>query len=88
MADREGDIYELFVGAVAGAAAWVVRACRDRSLPEKLPGPGTCYEKLWTRVAKADVLGEVTFELPARGGRPARRVRQTARAAIIPLRPP
>lgn len=88
VADRECDIYELFVEAEGGTADWVVRACRDRSLPEKEPGPGACYKKLWAHVADEEVLGEVAFELPARGGRPARRVRQTARAAIIRLRPP
>lgn len=87
VADREGDIYELYVSAAAGAADWVVRAAQDRSLPERLPGPRT-YAKLWSRLAEAEVMGEVSFELPAKGGRPSRPVRLTARATTLTLRPP
>jgi len=92
VADREGDIYEIFLETASGTearqAAWVIRACQDRSLPEKMPGTAQTYQKLWARVAASPVLGEVTYDLPAKGGRPARRVQQTVHAAEVLLRPP
>jgi len=92
VADREGDIYELFLDAAQAPAGrradWVIRACQDRSLPEKVPGTAQTYQKLWARVAEAPVRGEVTYELSARGGRTARRVRQSVQAAVVTLRPP
>lgn len=86
--DREGDIYELFLEAIDGAASWVVRASQDRSLPEKESGFTTRYKKLWKRLEEENVLGEVVFDLPVRGGRPSRHVVQKVRAAAIQLRPP
>jgi len=92
VADREGDIYEIYLDAAQETADrtadWVIRACQDRSLPEKVPGTAQTYQKLWARVAESPVLGDVTYELPAKGGRPARRVHLTVQAAAVTLRPP
>lgn len=83
ISDREGDIYDLFVEAPCPetGADWVIRAQhRDRLLDD-----GT---KLEATVAKADVLTEVSFERPAREGRPARRVTQQIKVARVTLKPP
>lgn len=88
VADREGDIYELYVAAAAGEAAWVVRAAQDRSLLGHPSAPGGVAAKLWDALAAAGVRGEVVCTLPAKGGRPARPVQLTARATTLTLRPP
>ena len=87
VADRECDIYEMYVVARGGAANWIVRSSQNRSLPEKI-ADGNSYEKLWTRVGQADILGESVINIPARGGRARRNATLTARSAVVTLRPP
>ena len=92
IADREGDIYEVFVAWQQAQqeprAGWVIRACQDRRLPEKEPGQSRCYQKLWARVAACAVLGRMGFRLPRKGKRPARHVIQTLQACQVELKPP
>jgi IS4 transposase len=91
VADREGDIYEVFVAwqeAEGPRASWVIRACQDRSLPEKEPGPGKRYRKLWAQVATGEVLGRITFRVPRQKQRAAREVSQTLQACQVELKPP
>ena len=87
MADREGDIYELYAeherivhqGEVA--ADWLIRSRHDRNTEQG--------DKIRTRLAKAPRLGEITFHLPkGRDNRKARPVTQTLRAISVPLSPP
>ena len=58
---------------------WLIRATHNRCLAEG--------DKLWERLAKGAVLGEVTFTLPARPGRPSRPVVLTVRAERVTLHP-
>jgi hypothetical protein len=91
VADREGDIYEVFVAwqqADRPRAGWVIRACQDRRLTEKLPGPAWHYQKLWAQVATGEVLGRITFRVPRRKQRAAREVSQTLQACQVALKPP
>jgi hypothetical protein len=88
VSDREGDIYELFLEAAGGTADWVVRSCQTRRMSEKEPGKSRNYKKLLDHVAQQDVVGEVSFGLPGRGGRSARRVHQKVKAATVELHPP
>ena len=44
-------------------------------------------DKLWSRLAQAPLLGEVTFTLPARPNRPSRPVVLTVRAERVTLSP-
>nr|VFJ71638.1 MAG: Transposase DDE domain-containing protein [Candidatus Kentron sp. FM]VFJ72101.1 MAG: Transposase DDE domain-containing protein [Candidatus Kentron sp. FM]VFK18595.1 MAG: Transposase DDE domain-containing protein [Candidatus Kentron sp. FM] len=87
MADREGDIYDIFAeqkkiedrGQVA--ADWLIRAQHDRKTDEE--------EKLRALVEQATALGEIEFVLPkGRDGSPRRVVVQTLRAVEVPLTPP
>jgi len=87
MADREGDIYDIFAeqresenrGEVA--ADWLIRAQHDRRTDED--------EKLRVLVGQAQPLGEIEFVLPrGRDGSKARPVVQTLRAVEVPLTPP
>ncbi len=91
VADREGDIYEVFQAwqeAEGPRASWVIRACQDRRLTGRVAGAPGRHQKLWAQVETAPELGAVEFEVPRRGSRPARRVRQTLRACQVELQPP
>lgn len=86
VADREADIYELFVEyercrqAGLPCADWLIRGQQDRLL--------ATGGKLKAAVAGAEVLTRVTFDLPARDGRPGRHVVQTLQVARLTLKAP
>lgn len=82
IADREGDIYDLFVEAPCPqtAADWLVRGQYDRALA----GGGTLRQSL----AKAPVLTEMHFEQPGGNGRSARTVHQQLKAVRVILKAP
>ena len=93
VADREGDIYELFVEAEAAAAEgkraeWIVRSCQDRSLPQLQPGEPYRHKKLWAAVRAAPLLGTRTCTVPRRQKRPAREATLQVRTASVRLKPP
>jgi hypothetical protein len=80
VADRECDIHEFMVRAGHWPGVdWLIRATHNRCLAEG--------DKLWERLAEGAVLGEVTFTLPARPGRPSRPVVLTVRAERVTLQP-
>jgi len=83
IADREGDIYDLFVEAPCPehGADWLVRVQH----PDRLLTDG---RKLRTVLDAAAVLTEVTFVRPASNGRPARTVHQHIKAVRVTLKAP
>ncbi|HMB03123.1 MAG TPA: IS4 family transposase, partial [Isosphaeraceae bacterium] len=90
ISDREGDIYECFVEAaeVSGPRAdWIIRACQDRSLPERSEGT-QAFDTLWETVAATTALGRLRVRLPRSGRGPAREATLTIRGARVDLRPP
>lgn len=88
MADREGDIYEMFVEMNAyqpdERAAWIIRAAQDRVLENEVE----TERKIRQKIEKAPVLGTSSFNMPASGSRKARNVIQTLRATTVILKPP
>ena len=83
IADREGDIYDLFVEAPCPerGADWLVRVQHtDRLLADG--------RKLRAVIDAAPVLTEITFERPATNGRRARTVHQQIKAVRVTLKPP
>jgi len=80
LADREADIYELFVEADGAPLELLVRANHDRAL--------TDGAKLRQQLEQAPALGSVTFEVPRTASRRARTVTQTIRAARVHIRAP
>lgn len=84
VADRESDIYEVFVEGAKqpGGADFLIRSKHDRNLV----GGGKLREAL----ARADCLGQVEFDLPAdsKHGRRARHVVQSLRVARVRLERP
>lgn len=90
ISDREGDIYECFVEAAEASgprADWIIRACQDRSLPERSEETQE-FDKLWETVAATVPLGRLRVRLPRSGRGPAREATLTMRAARVDLRPP
>lgn len=83
IADREGDLYDLFVEAPCpeSGADWLIRGqYHDRRLTDG----GTLAEAL----TAAPVLGTITFTRPAGHGKPARPVEQTLKAVRVTLKAP
>jgi hypothetical protein len=83
IADREGDIYDLFVEAPCPAqgADWLVRVQHA----DRLLGDGS---KLRAVIDAAAVLTEITFERPASNGRRARAVHQQIKVVRVTLKAP
>lgn len=86
VADREGDIYEVFEAAERAAkqgrgAEFVIRAVHDRALFEE-------QDKLKARLEAAPELGTVTFRLPRTPERAGRVVTQTLRTTQVTLKAP
>ncbi len=76
-ADREADIYDLFVEAPCpeSAADWLVRGQHDRVIAKG--------KTLRQHIEEADVLTETTFERPASHGGKARTVHQKIRTVRV-----
>jgi len=83
IADREGDIYDLFVEAPCPerSADWLVRVQHT----ERLLADG---RKLRAVLDAAPVLSEISFERPPAKGRRARTVHQQIKAVRVTLKPP
>jgi len=82
VADREADIYDLFVEAPCpeSAADWLVRGQHDRAL---LDG-----QTLRQCLAEALVLTEMSFDQPGGNGRTARTVHQELKVVRVTLKAP
>ncbi len=82
MADRESDIYELFLegDGLTHRADWLIRASHDRRVLEE-----ACLSET---LAHAPVLGEIEFDLPPSHKRPHKQVTQTLKATRVALQPP
>jgi hypothetical protein len=84
MADREADFFELLAATEVTdetpKAGFVIRSQHDRTL---ING-----KKLRATLNKAPVLGEVSFDIPAKGKRTARTVVQELRAKRVTLAVP
>lgn len=80
VADRESDIYELFIEAQGQRAALLIRASQDRKLFDG--------GKLWEQARKSLSLGTVEFDLPKRDKQPGRRVSQALRTLRVKLKAP
>jgi hypothetical protein len=92
VADRECDIYDIFVEAQEGTPSpvdYVVRAQEDRSTFERDPSEGKKgYRKVRDEVAESTVLVERTIELVETPKRKAREATVEIRAITVKVKPP
>ena len=85
LADREGDLYDLFAAALAPSAGprvhLLVRAQHDRQVahPQKY---------LWDYLAAQRVSGQLKIKVPRKTGQPGRLATLDIRFAPVTLRPP
>lgn len=89
IADREGDIYELFVEALdakkESRAEFIIRGSKDRIL--KKDKDQKEQKKLKKKIGESPVIGAIEFDMPAAKNRKARRVTQEVRAISVELYP-
>ena len=92
VADREADIYDIFVDAQqqpGRRAEFVIRARVDRSTPERDPAAGKdAYRKVREEVAGAKLLMTQTIELSETPKRKARTATVEIRALTVRVKPP
>jgi hypothetical protein len=78
VADREGDIYDIYkeaqMTAAEGGAYWLIRASHDRRVIDK--DGQKQGDKLIASTKKEGLIGEVEFEMPSHKNRSARKVKQ------------
>lgn len=93
VADREADLYDLFVEArrpdAGPRADFIVRARVERRLPDRDPEAGdAAYRKVRDEVAAAPLLGTRTVELRQTPQRAPREATLQVRASTVTLKPP
>ena len=86
IADREADIFELFLEAQGKPAHLLVRMWHDRKLGEKDISTGL-PTMLKHEIVKAQIIGEINFVIPAGRGRKKREVTQNIRSREFTLAP-
>jgi hypothetical protein len=95
IADREADIYEVFVEGQLDSrtpwrkADWIIRAKNDRSLPERAEDEGAwCYQKLWSTLESQPQQFRYGVDLQATPKRAARHAELVVRASPVTLNSP
>lgn len=83
VADREADIYELFLKAEREGRHLLIRAAQDRCVDGE-------YKKLYTQVSNAPVVGDYLVKVPRKTGlnTPPRVARIEVRVSQVKLMPP
>jgi hypothetical protein len=92
IADREGDIYDLFVEALQPTdkrADFIIRARLSRCTTQRDPQAGpAAYRKVRAVLEAAPLVTTRTLELPQTPKRAARTARLEIRALAVPVKPP
>lgn len=92
VADRESDIYDVFVDAAQQTglrADYIIRAKEDRSTLERDPSKGpSAYVKVRDEVARSPRLAVRTIELATTPKRAARQATLEVRAITVEVKPP
>jgi hypothetical protein len=92
IADREADIYDIFVQAqqqTGPRADYIIRAKEDRCTLERDPAAGVAaYVKVRDDVSRSRLLATRTIELSATPKRAARQAHLEIRALTVVVRPP
>ena len=88
IADREGDVYELFALArdTVGGPGLIVR--QERARRRSVADGADSQQLLWDAMAKLPIAAVVDVTIPRRNGRPPRTARTEIRAGKVTLKPP
>jgi hypothetical protein len=92
ISDRECDIIEFFELSESKKndehkANFIVRSQHDRLIEANDSEANEAINKLWEKLRKADVVGELEFTISTRGDRKARKVKQKLKAISVNLTP-
>ena len=91
IADREGDIYELYHEASSQQRApnldYLIRAVKNRPLLNQQSGKKSATN-LWDTIQNESAKYQIKFKLPKRGNKPSRWVTQVLRSKTVCLLPP
>jgi hypothetical protein len=87
VADREGDLYEMFALKPAGVEL-LIRAAQDRALADDAPGSAEASGRLFAALAAQPEAGRFTVTLSAAPGRKAREARLAVRFCAVELKRP
>ena len=95
VADREADLYDIFMEAEKQAkehprsADFIIRAKIKRSLPERDPEAGpNAYKKVRDEVSNSELRATQTIDLPRTPKRAARQAKLEVRAIRVTVKPP
>lgn len=90
IADREGDIYEIYEEASdeSNKAEWIIRCNQDRSLEEDISTKDVKNTKIRESLENSEILGTMGFELPRSHERKDKHVEMTVQAKRVRLHPP
>jgi hypothetical protein len=90
VADREADIFELMARLPAAGIDFVIRAHHDRALTGRSRAKTTAdpAARLLEAIAAWPQAGQIRLDLPARTGRPARRLDLAVRFGVVSLHQP
>jgi hypothetical protein len=91
VADREADIYDIFVESKENAESvdFIIRAKMDRSTPERNPDSGPAvYRKVRDEVSASELRATRTLELRGTPKRKARKAELEVRAIQVTVKPP
>lgn len=95
MADREADLYDIFMEAEKQAdehdhfADFIIRARLPRSTPERDPAAGPhAYKKVRDEVSNSELRATQTIDLPRTPKRAARAAKLEVRAMRVTVKPP
>ena len=95
VADREADLYDIFMEAEkqakehAQSADFIIRAKLPRSLPERDPAAGPhAYKKVRDEVSNSELRATKTIELPRTPKRTARQAKLEVRAIRVTVKSP
>jgi len=95
LADREADLYDIFMEAEkqakehAQVADFIIRAKINRSIPERdLEAGPNAYKKVRDQVSQSELCATQTIELPRTPKRAARQAKLEVRAIRVTVKPP
>ena len=88
VADREADIYDLFLLAEKLDTHYLIRASHDRKINKSAIHSDTSGEMLWDFMSKQDIVGKIQVDVPEKEGQPKRRAACSIKFGKIKLLPP
>lgn len=88
IADREADIYDLYLLADEIGTHYLVRASQNRKVNKSAIHSDTTGEMLWDFMSKQEVIGTLQINVPAKDNQPKRTATCNVKAAKINVLPP